>query len=66
MSDPKLILSILSFLTEGELAERWGLTERSLQAKRLRNPQSVPPFMKVGKRSPIRYPVESVLDFEKI
>lgn len=52
------------FLDEAELAKRWKLSPRGLQAKRLHNPESVPPFFKLSK-SGVRYPLEGILAFEQ-
>lgn len=60
MNDP---LSI-EFLSEAELAKRWRMTTRSLQGKRLRDPETVPPFLKLGKHG-VRYPTQSVFAFEQ-
>lgn len=54
------------FLTTEELATRWRMSPGGI--KNLRNSgQPHPKFMKngTGKNSPVRYPIEEVIEFEK-
>lgn len=64
MKKQQALYLVTQFLTEAALAERWCLTTRGLKAKRLANPETVPPFLKIS-NSGVRYPIETVIDFEQ-
>jgi predicted DNA-binding transcriptional regulator AlpA len=48
-------------LNENELAQRWGLSPKTLQ--RWRNEGRGPHYLKLSKR--VSYPVETVIEFER-
>jgi predicted DNA-binding transcriptional regulator AlpA len=48
-------------LNENELAQRWGLSPKTLQ--RWRNEGRGPRYLKLSKR--VSYPVETVIEFER-
>jgi len=49
-------------LNENELAQRWGISPKTLQ--RWRSEGRGPHYLKLSKR--VSYPLESVIDFERI
>jgi predicted DNA-binding transcriptional regulator AlpA len=49
-------------LNENELAQRWGISPKTLQ--RWRSEGRGPRYLKLSKR--VSYPLESVIDFERI
>ncbi len=48
-------------LNENELAQRWGISPKTLQ--RWRSESRGPKYLKLSKR--VSYPVDAILDFEK-
>ena len=53
--------SFLSWINENELAQRWGVSPKTLQ--RWRSEGRGPRYLKLSKR--VGYPVESVIEFER-
>ncbi len=53
--------AIVGSLNENELAQRWGLSPKTLQ--RWRSEGRGPRYLKLSKR--VSYPLESVIEFER-
>ena len=49
------------------LAERWGVSKKTLDSMCSKNPKGLPRFIKTGaaKNSPIRFPMSEIIKFEK-
>ncbi len=55
-----------TILTKADLAERYGMSEKSISTACSRNPSSLPKFFKLGvsSNSPVRFRLEDCLAFE--
>ena len=56
-----------TILTKKDLAERYGMSEKSINTACSRNPSSIPKFFKLGvsSNSPVRFRLEDCLAFEE-
>lgn len=60
MSRPLSTTTGAFFLTERQLAQRWGVSVKTLQANRLKG--SPPPFVKIG--AAVRYAIADIAAYE--
>jgi hypothetical protein len=60
------VVMIKTILTKADLAERYGMSEKSISTACSRNPSSLPKFFKLGisSNSPVRFRLEDCLAFE--